>query len=114
MAAQRALMEQARGVYLAWWQKDGCRVLYAVNSRGQFVRSVLLRSGVSYQRAHAWLSQLLDRVDPVRPKLELVTPNPAPKLLTVEQIEALYRDSDPTRRLLWQRKLAKARGGTFG
>lgn len=101
-----------RGVYKARWTLNGNRVLYAIKSNGDRHKVIVeLRPGVSEPRAWVWLAKLLDRIDP---PLRLIKPPPKPKPLTMEQLEALYRDSDPIRRLTWQRKLAKARGGTFG
>lgn len=101
-----------RGVFKAWYRIDGHEVLYAVKANGdRLEKIVVLRPGVSEARAYTWLGQVLDRVDPPapppppRPRLQLVPDEaPKPKQLTVEQIDALYRDADPIRRLLWQRK----------
>ena len=108
--------ELPRGVYRAPYRIDGCPVLYAVTSAGErFKKIIVLREGVSEERAVRWFEELLDRVDP-RPQLQLVTDKPAsaiPKQIPLEEIEALYRDADPVARLLWALKKARMMGGTL-
>ena len=108
-----------RGVYKAWWRIDGHEVLYAVTSSGERVkRIIVLRAGVSEARAIAWFEEILDRIDPPRPRLELVTPAHvppqapahAPKQITLEQLDALYRDASPFSAALWRRKRDRYRG----
>ena len=111
---QRATGRQGRGIYLAWFSMDGYPVYYAVTADGELLRKVVvLRPGIDRDTALLRLAALLDRVDPPRPRLELVrdaaTP-PSPKQITLEQIDALYRDADPVARMLWRRKRASARG----
>lgn len=63
-----------RGVWLAPYLWENTEVLIAVDSRGCVRKHVKLRPGVDEVRAVKWLEQLLDRIDPPRPKLELVKP----------------------------------------
>lgn len=102
--------EEARGIYTAWYRIDGCEVLYAVTSAGERLKKIIvLRPGVSEERAIRWLEDMLDRVDPPRPALTLVKDEPR-RSLTPEEIDALYRDADRIRHMLWRRRRAAARG----
>jgi hypothetical protein len=72
----------ARGVHEEPYTKDGCLVLVAIDSKGDGRKRVKLSPGVSYDRARAWLEELLDRVDPIdppRPPLALVRDRPDPR-----------------------------------
>ena len=103
-----------RGVYRAPYSIDGFPVLYAVTSQGERLKKIIvLRAGVSEERAVAWFEELLDRVDPPRPALRLEPRSALPKQISIEEIEKLYRDADPVARLLWARKKAKMMGGTL-
>lgn len=66
----------ARGVWKAPYRFEGVEVLIAVDSQGNVRKHVKLAAGVDVIRATAWLQQLLDRIDPPRPKLQLVTTGP--------------------------------------
>ena len=105
-----------RGVYRAPYRIDGCPVLYAVTSAGERLKKiVVLRPGVSEERAVRWFEEILDRVDP-RPQLRLVPdqpPSALPKQIPLEEIEKIYRDADPIARLFWARKKARMMGGTL-
>ena len=96
-----------RGVYRARYRVEGRSVFVVIRANGDRLKQVIAPPGVSEPRLIEWLWDQLDRADPVeqpRPALRLVTPSPKPKTLTLEQLDALYRDADPIRRLLWQRK----------
>ncbi|NUO62682.1 MAG: hypothetical protein HOQ34_03825 [Gemmatimonadaceae bacterium] len=102
---------EARGVYVADWTMDGHRVLYAVTSAGERLKKlIVLRPGVSEERAVRWFEEVLDRVDPPRPVLRLVPPSPPPRQIPVERIDALYRDASPVAAELWRRKRARLLG----
>ena len=101
-----------RGVYRARYTVGGRPVFFAVTSRGERYRQVVMRRGASEDDVVAWLWGELDKADPV-PRLELVAPTKH-RQIPLEELDALYRDADPIRRLLWQRRKAKLLGGTFG
>lgn len=114
MATAAKRRQLRRGVYSAPYQIDGCEVLYGVTSAGQRTKKIIvLRPGVAKARAVRWFEELLDRIDPPRPPLKLVTAPPPLKQLTVEQLDALYRDANPVNALLWKRKRAKLLGGRY-
>jgi hypothetical protein len=104
----------ARGVVKALWRKDGYEVLLAITSRGDCLRSVVLRPGVNEARAVRWLEQLLERCDPKeppRPPLYLVAPTPSAPTRTQAELAAMYRDQDPIRaRLAFRRRAIEAGG----
>lgn len=63
---------EGRGIYLARWKtRDGCRVVYCVDSHGTKLRHVALRGTVTLEAAIEVLTATLDRDDPV-PQLRLV------------------------------------------
>lgn len=96
--------QHGRGVLRARWTIDGYPVLYALKANGDRLKKiVVLREGVSEERAYRWLNELLDRLDPPRPQLHLVKP-PTPRQIDVARLDALYRDASPTAALFWQRK----------
>lgn len=68
--ATKAVMLE-RGVYETPYLVDGVRALIAIDSRGVARKHIKLRAGVSYDRAKAYLEELLERIDP-EPRLELV------------------------------------------
>lgn len=113
---ERASAED-RGVYLAEFRIDGYEVLYSRTSRGDLLHHIVLRAGVAKDRAILRLEAALDRIDPVRPTLRLVTSPlgegdhvPRPNDVTLEQIAAMYRDADRLTRYLSRRRRAGARG----
>ena len=61
-----------RGVWLAPTRLDGCPILVAVDSCGNERKRVKLLPEIDEERAVRWLEQLLDRVDPPRPRLTLI------------------------------------------
>ena len=110
MESTAALAPLPRGIYRAPYLIDGCPVLLAVTSRGERLkRVVVLRAGVSESRATEWLETVLDRLDPPRPALRLVSA-PEPRRITVEQLDALYRDASPVAAALYQRKRDRLKG----
>ena len=62
-----------RGVIYAPYLVRGCRVLIAIDSKGEARKHLKIENGITEEIATRWLTAWLDRVDPV-PKLELVTP----------------------------------------
>ena len=102
-----------RGVWkLPYRTPEGYEILVAITSRAKRLRQIALEPGTSEERVTQWLETLLERHDPPPPPLRLVKPPPQPKPLTIEQIDALYRDADPIRAMLWRRKKeAMARKG---
>lgn len=66
-------VELQRGVWEAPYRVDGVRVLIAVDRFGNARKHVKLTAKVDPIRAADWLSQLLDRIDPL-PELRLVKP----------------------------------------
>lgn len=68
-----------RGVYWARYTKNGRPILYAVDSKGDVVRRLVIQDD-STRRAEAAIEHLwnyLDVVDP-KPQLHLVSPRPRP------------------------------------
>lgn len=68
-----------RGVYWARYTKHGRPIAYAVNSRGDVVRRLVVMHDSRAQAAVDYLWNYLDLVDPIaqRPPLRLVTSAPA-------------------------------------
>jgi hypothetical protein len=70
----------------------GHDVLIAVDRRGDVVKRVQLREGVSEAHATAWLEQLLERLDPT-PQLRLVDPRALPRPHRAREVDQrLYDD----------------------
>lgn len=72
IATERA----ARGVYWARYTRKGKPILYAVDSKGDLVRSLVVSAdatypGINEDIACEWLWGYLERVDP-RPQLTLM------------------------------------------
>lgn len=67
-----------RGVTIAPFQHRGRLVLLMVDHRGQIRRQVVLRPGGDLLRAMAVLEAELERIDPRRPRLQLVKPESNP------------------------------------
>lgn len=107
MQPERARRELCgRGVWEAPYLKDGCVVLVAIDSRGEERKRVKLLPGISYERAKAWLEELLDRVDAV-PKIELVADTPLPRrpARPTRPIRPLPYSADPYDRRAYRNRL---------
>lgn len=108
-----AVERLGRGV---WWlpvRAGGCRVLIIVDSRGERVKQLRVLPETDGELLVRRAEAFLDRVDPPRPTLSLVKPEDAasrPRQLTVEQLDAIYRDADPIAAMVWQRKREKIKG----
>jgi hypothetical protein len=111
MASQPAFPLLERGVYRAPFRSPAGRpILLAVTSTGIRIRSVALRESADEAQAIRWLEEFLDEVDPPRPKLTLVKAPPPVQQLTLEQLDAIYRDASPVARMIYARKRAKLKG----
>lgn len=79
MQIRKATAEEMleRGVYVAPYLFQGVAVLIAVDRNGDVRKHLKLTPGVDEVRAVRWLEQLLDRIDPPRPQLQLVKSTPA-------------------------------------
>ena len=77
-AAQSVMVNvavEARGVYWARYRRKGCPVAYAVDSRGERVKSVYVLPTSDPSEAIAFLWKCLDACDPL-PQIKLVTDEP--------------------------------------